>query len=384
MRAFVGFGNLYRRFIKNFSGIVRPLTQLTKKNQPFEWGPIQQKAFDTLKEAFTTAPVLWHFDKNRPIVVETDASHLVSACVLSQYDDDSYLHPVAFYSKKHSPAECNYEIYDKELLAIILAFKEWHPLLEGANHPVEIVSDHRNLTYFTTNRLLNYRQTRWSEFLSRLNYKINYRPGLAHGKVDALTRQGEESNGENEERDQHRVQTLLKSQRPPETELGLLASTPSLDGRSRLATLFDEGYDTYPFPLEILDMLRRGERISNKITLSECEEHDGRLLYRGCLYVPNYDDLRLFLIQQSHDLPSAGHGGQAKSFELLSRDYIWFGMRKDISRYIRNCHVCQRSCTPRHRPYGVLRPLSIPSRPWGAISMDFVIGLPWSEEYDAI
>ena len=130
VRAFVGLGNFYRRFIKNFSGIVRPHTQLTKKNQPFEWGWMQQKAFDTLKEAFTTAPVLQHFDDNRPIVVETDSTNLVSAGVLSQCDDDGYLHPVEFYSKKHSPAECNCEIYDKELLAIILAFKKWRPLLE--------------------------------------------------------------------------------------------------------------------------------------------------------------------------------------------------------------------------------------------------------------
>ena len=127
--------------------------------------------------------------------------------------------------------------------------------------------------------------------MSRFNYKINYRPGPAHGKVDALTRQGEESNGENEEREQHRVQTLLKSQWPPDADLGLLASTPSLDGHSRLETLFDEVYDTDPFPLEILDMLRRGERISNKITFNECKEHDGRLLYRCCLYIPDYDDL---------------------------------------------------------------------------------------------
>ena len=112
-----------------------------------------------------------------------------------------------------------------------------------------------------------------------------------HGKVDALTQQGEESSGENEEREQPRMQTLLKSQWPPEADLGLLASSPSLDGHSRLETLFDEGYDTDPFPLEILDMLRRGEIISNKITLNEYEEHDGHLLYRGCRYVPDYDDL---------------------------------------------------------------------------------------------
>ena len=79
---------------------------------------------------------------------------------MSQYDNDGHLHLVAFFSKKHSPAQCNYEIYDKELLAIIKALKEWRPFLEGATHPIEIGSDHKNLTYFTTNRLLNYRQAR--------------------------------------------------------------------------------------------------------------------------------------------------------------------------------------------------------------------------------
>ena len=161
----MGFGNYYRRFIKNFSSIVKPLTLLTKKNQKFEWGEAQQHAFETLKSAFTSAPILRHFDPAREITLETDASNLVSAGILSQPDDEGILHPVAFYSKKHSPAECGYPIYDKELLAIVLAFKHWRPLLEGATHPIQVITDHRNLVDFTTNRLLNYCQSEWSEFL---------------------------------------------------------------------------------------------------------------------------------------------------------------------------------------------------------------------------
>jgi transposase InsO family protein/predicted aspartyl protease len=380
VRAFIGFGSFYRRFIKNFSGIVRPLTLLTKKEQRFAWGPLQQKAFDTLKTSFTTAPVLGHFDQERAIVVETDASNLVSAGILSQKDDDGHLHPVAFFSKKHSPAECNYEIYDKELLAIIHAFKEWRPLLEGATHPVEVISDHRNLTYFMTNRLLNYRQTRWSEFLSRFNYDITYRPGVTHGKADALTRQEQESEEDTEQREQHRMQTLIKSQ----GSLGLLADIPPSDGRTRFDILLAQGYQTDPFPTDILGKLERGERTSHLITLSECEARDGRLYYRDRLFIPEYEELHLYLLQQNHDVPSAGHCGQAKTFELLSRGYIWFGMRRDVKRYIRNCHVCQRSRTPRHKPSGVLHPLSVPSQPWVSISMDFVTGLPWSSGFDAI
>ena len=107
---------------------------------------------DDLKTAFTTAPILRHFDYDRELVVETDALDYVLAGVLSQYDNEGTLHPVAFYSKKHSQAECNYEIYDKELLAIVRAFEEWRPHLQGSSHPIQVLSDHKNLEYFMSTK----------------------------------------------------------------------------------------------------------------------------------------------------------------------------------------------------------------------------------------
>jgi hypothetical protein len=124
IRAFLGFANFYRRFVRNYSKIVQPLTLLTWKGVAFAWKEEQQRAFDDLKNTFTSAPVLARFDLDRDVIVETDDSDYVSAGVLSQYDDEGILHPVAFFSKKHSPAECNYEIYDKELIAIVRAFEE--------------------------------------------------------------------------------------------------------------------------------------------------------------------------------------------------------------------------------------------------------------------
>jgi hypothetical protein len=108
-------------------------------------------------------------------MVEMDASNLVVTRVLSQYDNDDILHPVAYFSRKHSSAKINYEIYDKELFAIVRAFKEWLLHSERSPWTIEVISDHQNLTYFTTNCLSNYRQTYWSEFLSCFA-KINYRP----------------------------------------------------------------------------------------------------------------------------------------------------------------------------------------------------------------
>jgi hypothetical protein len=110
VRSFLGFANFYRQFIRAYSSIVRPMTRLTEKNIKFSWGVEEQAAFDELKTAFTNAPVLRRFDHDRDVIVETDVSDYVSTGVLSQYDDAGILHPVAFFSKKHSPAECNYEV----------------------------------------------------------------------------------------------------------------------------------------------------------------------------------------------------------------------------------------------------------------------------------
>jgi len=216
VQCFLGFANFYRRFFKDYSKVVMPLTRMTKKEGgkyvPFVWGSEQQAAFDLFKKVFMSASILRHFDYDREIIVDTDASDYVSAGILSQYDDEGILHPVAFYSKKHSPAECNYEIYDKELLTIVRVFEEWRPHLEGSRHPIQVVSNHKNLEYFMSTTLLNCRQARWSEFLSRFDFRITYRPGKAGGKPDALTRRSGDLPKEGDERLLANQHAVLKPQ----------------------------------------------------------------------------------------------------------------------------------------------------------------------------
>lgn len=185
---------------------------------PFSWDQECECAFQRLKSAFVNAPVLMPFDWTKEVILETDASDYVSAGALSQYDDNGVLRPVAFFSKKHTPAECNYEIYDKELLAIIRCFEEWRPELEGCELPVRILTDHRNLEYFTTTKQLDRRQARWSEMLSRFNFKIVYRPGKKGQKPDALTRRSEDMPMEGDERLQHQSQVILKRENLDEFE----------------------------------------------------------------------------------------------------------------------------------------------------------------------
>lgn len=185
IQVFIGFANFYRRFIKGFSRIAAPLTSLVKdpsnakkKNRLIPQGgiltPEAREAFNTLKNAFLTAPVLVHFDSNKPIRVETDASGWAISAILTQLDRDSHWHPVAYFSRKMSPPERNYETHDGEMLAIVEAFKQWRHYLEGAHHQILVLTDHHNLKKFMETKRLSGRQIRWAQELSRYNFLIDY------------------------------------------------------------------------------------------------------------------------------------------------------------------------------------------------------------------
>src|SRR5450755_4003971 len=154
------FANFYRRFIKGYSGIATPLTNLTKKDRTFSWTENKQFAFKELKRRFSEIPILTIFDPEQPIVVKTDTSNYAIGAYLMQIGKDGKLHPVAFYSKKMSPAEMNYDIHDKEFLTVVTAFQKWKIYLEGAKYQVKMFTDHQNLTYFLTTKELNRRQVR--------------------------------------------------------------------------------------------------------------------------------------------------------------------------------------------------------------------------------
>ena len=124
VQSFIAFVNFYRQFIKDFTKLTSLLTALTKKNVAFKWETPEQCLFESIKKTFSTIPILQHFDLEKEYVVETDTSDYVSGAVLSQPDHEEVLHPVAFLSHHHLLAECNYKIYNKELLAIVYAFEE--------------------------------------------------------------------------------------------------------------------------------------------------------------------------------------------------------------------------------------------------------------------
>ncbi|XP_078794519.1 uncharacterized protein LOC101163464 isoform X2 [Oryzias latipes] len=189
LQQFLGFANFYRRFIRNYSSIAAPLTQLTSINKTYHWNPAADAAFKRLKELFVSAPILTQPDVTKQFIVEVDASDSGVGAVLSQREESSgKLKPCAFFSRKLSPAEQNYDVGNRELLAIKLALEEWRHWLEGAEQPFIVWTDHKNLAYLRSAKRLNSRQARWCLFFDRFNFSITYRPGSRNVKPDALSR----------------------------------------------------------------------------------------------------------------------------------------------------------------------------------------------------
>ena len=213
LQSFLGFCNFYRDFVNGYSRIAKPLTILTRKNEPWRWDVEQEEAFESMKLSLSTAPVLKHFNHLLPTKLETDASNGVIAGVLSQQHENGNWHPTGFYSECLKGAELNYPIHDKELLAIIRSLELWRPELVGfqRSDPFIIITDHRPLEYFMTKRLLNQRQANWVTILSQYHCCFTYRPGSQNTVADSLSRKASEMQTLKERQANERTMSIFKS-----------------------------------------------------------------------------------------------------------------------------------------------------------------------------
>lgn len=377
VQSFVGFANFYRRFIQDFADIARPLHDLTRKDTAWTWSDKEQDAFETLKKKITSSPVLIFPDDLKPYKLEADSSDFATGAVLSQEGPDGKWHPVAFMSKSLNQVERNYEIHDKEMLAIIRALEEWRHYLEGTSHTFEIWTDHKNLEYFMTAQKLNRRQARWSLFLSRFDFILHHRPGKRSLKPDALSRRPDHGKGENDNENIVLLQpSYFKIQALKQGHVILTGAESSLLKKIRECRELDE------------QVVKAVEELKNthvqKIDGQEWSQEQGLVLFRGKVYVPKDMELRRQIVELHHDSQVAGHPGRWKTLELVSRNYWWPGMSRYVAAYTKGCDRCNRTKTFPAKPIGKLVPNQIPKDVWEIISVDLITGLPNSRGYNAI
>jgi hypothetical protein len=183
---------------------------LTRKDESFNWSRDCQKAFEELKKRVTKTLVLSYFSSELKTFLESDLFDYVSIEILSQKEDDDLIKSMTYFSKILSFAECNYEVYDKELLTIIRCFEQWRAELQSMKKSINVMTNHKSLKYFMTTKKLNRRQTRWAEFLAEFDFKIAYQSEKKNDKADALTRRSEDrSVDDSNDRNKHMYQTIL-------------------------------------------------------------------------------------------------------------------------------------------------------------------------------
>ncbi len=325
IQRFFEFCNFYRRFIRNFAKIVKSLIKLTRKNVFFTWNETCKQAFDLLKRTVIEASILTHFDLKKQIYIKSDSFDFVFAEILSQMRENDEFHSMTFFSKNFASIECNYEIYDKELLTIVRCFEQWRSklLFTESDVFVKMLIDHKNLKYFMFTKQLNRRQSKWIQFLIDFHFIISYLLEKFNEKADSLIKRASDVSDKKDDRQTQQNQTFLSFER------------------------FDKDLQA----VELIIVLE-----SN----------------------------RLSLMQEVHDQFASNHSKMNRTIKLLKKNHRWSEMIRDVKQYVRNCHICKRVKTVQDKYHELLNSLSILDRSWTDIILDFVIELFDSREYNAI
>ena len=413
LRAFVGLASYYRRHVEGFSDIAKPLSELTKKNQPFIWGPEQQTAFETLKDRLIKYPVLAPPLPEGKYIIDTDASDFAMGAVLQQ-EQHGTVRVIAYASKTFDAAERQYCTTRKELAAVIYALKEFRHYVLGGVHFL-LRTDHGALTSLFRTPVPIQQQARYLNFLADYNFDIQHRAGSQHGNSDGLSRrpcgskkctrddcevidkqtEGPKLNQRSDQRETRRTGPLRsgKSYQKDRITEGpkTVAADPPLDSdispgtslvedRNLFKTLDlawsdiqqeqqkdptlqkvrellrdpDPPTDVNEFGMGVVNLWSQRKSLTeiNGVLHRTFETAEGLTLYQQIL-VPGL--LRKKFLYWVHGDPTSGHFGIQKTADKLQRYAYWSGWRKDVELFVRRCDMCCRYRKGPTRPQGPMR-----------------------------
>lgn len=314
-------------------------------------------------------------NKAKPFVLETDASEVASGAVLRQYDGNGDLKPCGYLSKSFTPTEQRYQIYDRELLAIIRALTTWRPYLLGSPHPVTVWCDHKNLTYFKDPRLLTPRQFRWQLILSQYELQITHVAGTKLIQADSLSRRPDHYLGK--QVDEQRVML------PPQLFIDQTAVTIVDEELRQRIIRAGQQDDTV---VGVLKALQGASAPPLRSSLRDWKEQDGIIRYKGKVYVPDDLDLRRDVTRSHHFPEPMGHPGIARTYALLARTYWWPGMIRFVTKFCARCALCQQNKINTHPTIPPLNPIvaDVKALPFTTVNMDFITDLPESLGHTAL
>lgn len=337
VQSFIQSCSWYRRFIANFADVSRPLTNLLKKNVTWDWGPTEQDAFDQLKLALTTTPVLQQNDGTKPYTLRTDASAYALGAVLLQTHDDQE-HPIEFASRLLTSAERNYSTTEREALAVVWSLSKFRGYLDSSS--VIVATDHQPLKWLLSLKTPTGRLARWALMIQSYNIKFVYVPGKQNHLPDMLSRPVCD----------HDVASTCDicyvSIDVPKRSADDIRTEQLKDPDVRkIIESFEETTNDDYAKWTARGYIMTGGVLYRYPDLTDSEE--------AVLVVPCHERKRV--LHQHHDLPTAGHYGAERTLQKIARLYYFTGMRQYIQDYVKDCPECQRYKASNQKPAGLVQ-----------------------------
>ncbi|KAG2804170.1 hypothetical protein PC111_g18379 [Phytophthora cactorum] len=320
LRQFLGLATYLCKYVESYAGKIRPLSQLLKKEVEWKWTAECQQAFDAVKQGLTEAPILAVADQDRPFHFVCDASDFAIGCTLKQHDDEDRDRVVYYQSRQLKPAERNYPVHDKELLAMKYALAKFRVYLLGSG-PFVVYTDHTSLRTVVKSPHISQRMARWLSFFAEYDFRVEYKPGRLNVVADTLSRRPDYVV---KTADANRI-GVERVSAPSSSLIVERVSAPS-------SSLIDDVKAAYASDADAKQLLSYASAPS-------CSAVDDDVIG---IVVPNDYDLRMRIMFKYHDAPTAGNPGREKTYLLVTRDFHWNHQYKWVRKYVRACKVCQR------------------------------------------